>query len=74
MAYCPEELKPPHRKNSADRNLRALDELNADLESERLAFRHEIAKLRLDWELFKFALKGRKGGFNPDQRVACRAQ
>ena len=29
--------------------------------------RHEIARLRLEWELLKFALKGRKAGFNPAQ-------
>jgi hypothetical protein len=36
-------------------------------ESAHLAFRHEVSKLRLDFELLRFALKGRKGGFNPDQ-------
>jgi hypothetical protein len=64
---CPEELKPHYRKSSTYPNLRPSEELNGNLESERLAFRHELAKLRLDWELFKFALKGQKGGFNPAQ-------
>jgi hypothetical protein len=41
-------------------------DLDVELERVRLALRHEIAKLRLDWELFKFALKGQKA-FNPAQ-------
>jgi hypothetical protein len=40
---------------------------DSDGENERLAFRHEVSKLRLDFELLKFALKAQKGGFNPDQ-------
>ena len=40
---------------------------DGDRESAHLAFRHEVSKLRLDFELLRFALKGHKGGFNPDQ-------
>lgn len=29
--------------------------------------RHAIARLRLDWELLKFSLRGRKAGFDPSQ-------
>jgi hypothetical protein len=36
---------------------------DAELQERRLA----LARLRLDWELLKFALGGRKAGFNPDQ-------
>jgi hypothetical protein len=34
-----------------------------ELASQRLA----LARLRVDWELLKFELRGRKAGFNPDQ-------
>lgn len=54
------------RKDGRYRNTPAQDDRDADSERERRALRHEIAKFRLDWELFKFALKGQKA-FNPDQ-------
>jgi len=36
---------------------------DAELHGRRLA----VATLRLEWELLKFALRGRKAGFNPAQ-------
>lgn len=36
-------------------------------EAELLEYRRELAKLRLDWELFKLSLKGQKAGFDPEQ-------
>jgi hypothetical protein len=54
------------RKDGHYQNAPAQEDLDAELERERRALRHEIAKLRLDWELFKFALKGQKA-FNPNQ-------
>jgi hypothetical protein len=54
------------RKGGRYQDAPAREDLYAESESERRALRHEIAKLRLDWELLKFALKGQKV-FNPDQ-------
>jgi hypothetical protein len=48
---------------AAESDREAAARADAELQEQRLA----LARLRLDWELLKFALGGRKAGFNPDQ-------
>jgi hypothetical protein len=58
---------PPHASQYARNSAPppSAQEIEA-AERERRAFRHEVAKFRLDWELFKFALKAQKA-FNRNQ-------
>jgi hypothetical protein len=67
VRYCEPQAESDRRSQAAaaDKAAQTAAEFEA-AEGERLAFRHELAKLRRDWELFKFALKGLKA-FNPDQ-------
>ena len=48
---------PPEHSDEID------DRTEAELHEQRLA----LARLRLDWELLKLAIKARKAGFDPNQ-------
>jgi hypothetical protein len=51
------------RTHAAELDRDAAARADAEVQEQRLA----LARLRLDWELLKFVLRGRKAGFNPDQ-------